>query len=79
MSHPLGIVSLYKCENFGLSVVLWGVTPAGEILKSESVANPRHLDKSVEKNLVRCILPHLEAEKDDVLIEVSRRFENFEE
>lgn len=42
---------------------------AGEFLKIDGAPNPGHLDEFVEKRSVRRILPHLEAQQDDVLVE----------
>jgi hypothetical protein len=50
-----------------------------EFLKIDGAPNPRHLDKFVKKRPVRRILPHLETEQDDVLVQLYRRFENFDE
>ena len=41
----------------------------GEFLKVDSAPNPRHLNQLVKQGSVRRILPHLETEKDDVLVE----------
>lgn len=41
----------------------------GEFLKIDGSPNPRHLDKLVKKHPVRRILPYLETEQDDVLVE----------
>jgi hypothetical protein len=49
----------------------------GEFLKSESVANPRHLDEFVKKHPVRRILPNLETEEDDVLMKCVPPFREF--
>ena len=40
-----------------------------DFLKVDGAPNPRHLDKFVKKRPVRRILPYLETEQDNVLVE----------